>query len=721
MEPSCLLGLRRQHAFTLVELLVVILILGILLAVAAPSFLGQTQKAQDSEAKQQLSVAYRAAKAASVREQGQGEYVSASFTHAQLAQAIRDSEPGFTTVLGDQGQNKDPSRIVVDNAGSQQTTSTRLLIHNQSKSGQYCTLDTSTGPPNIYCNETGTPAPSPSAAPVVSDADGGAVTVQEGQPLSGSQGAWSDATSYSYQWQRASTWSDLVDASSVARGSRTATYTPASADVGHQLRVCVTASGPGGQATSCSAAVPASGTVLPAAPVATASPAITGTAQVGQPLSASSGTWSNSPSGYSYSWLRCQDGSDPADDCAAIGSTDATDDNDYTPVSLDAGKHLRVVVTATNAGGTTSSTSAATAVTLPAAPAGGSASVSSPGTAHTGAVLTAATSGWSGNPTAYSYQWAACDASGANCADIAAATAATYIVSQSELGKRLRVVVTAQNAGGSGTATSGLTAAAVEGIVATQGDPGTIYVMAADGTGKTAVTASPVTAARPSWHPSRQRILFQYNPQGNWEIYTIKPDGTDLTRLTNNTFGDHMPSYNPAGTKIAWASYANGADADIWTMNADGSGQALTKTRSGEDYWPSYSPDGAKIAFTAALSSPTEIYVYTIAANDFVRVTTHPTGYFPWYSARPQFSADGSQIAYFTNAYDGGTTDTIERIPAAGGSPTVLVSPGGANPSWSWTRNQLVFARTTGIWRVNSDGSGLTQIVSGSGYDHPSW
>jgi prepilin-type N-terminal cleavage/methylation domain-containing protein len=86
--------LRRTAGFTLIELLVVILIIGILIAVSAPSFLGQTQKAHDSEAKQYLTVAYKAAKASATDRDGQ--FVTTGFDTTALAAAIHDSEPALT-------------------------------------------------------------------------------------------------------------------------------------------------------------------------------------------------------------------------------------------------------------------------------------------------------------------------------------------------------------------------------------------------------------------------------------------------------------------------------------------------------------------------------------------------------------------------------------------------------------------------------------------------
>jgi hypothetical protein len=81
------------------------------------------------------------------------------------------------------------------------------------------------------------------------------------------------------------------------------------------------------------------------------------------------------------------------------------------------------------------------------------------GTPQVGQVLTANNGTWNSDTTpTYSYQWQRCDTAGNNCAAIPGATAQTYTVQAADVDKTLRVVVTATNSSGSGSATSAQTA-----------------------------------------------------------------------------------------------------------------------------------------------------------------------------------------------------------------------------------------------------------------------
>jgi fibronectin type 3 domain-containing protein len=186
-------------------------------------------------------------------------------------------------------------------------------------------------------------------------------------------------------------------------------------------------------------------------PSNTSPPTINGTATDGQTLTAQPGTWSGTPPiSFAYQWRRC----DAAGaNCVNIaGAAAAT----YTLVSADVGSTLRVVVTASN-DLASSATSAATAVVAAVGPAN-TAPPTIAGTAEQGRTLTASPGTWSGTAPTYSYQWRRCDSGGANCTDIAAATAQTYTLTAADVGSTVRVAVTASNSEGSSTAVSAQTA-----------------------------------------------------------------------------------------------------------------------------------------------------------------------------------------------------------------------------------------------------------------------
>jgi hypothetical protein len=131
---------------------------------------------------------------------------------------------------------------------------------------------------------------------------------------------------------------------------------------------------------------------------------------------------------------------------------------------------MRVRVTATNSAGNQTAASNPTAVV---AASGVPVSVRQPsisGTARQGERLTAASGSWNGaQPISLAYQWVRCGSDGgvpdgSNCAVIASARSTSYVVAGDDVGRRLRVRVTASNARGSRTAASNAT-------VAVQGGP----------------------------------------------------------------------------------------------------------------------------------------------------------------------------------------------------------------------------------------------------------
>jgi hypothetical protein len=199
-----------------------------------------------------------------------------------------------------------------------------------------------------------------------------------------------------------------------------------------------------------------------AAPSNTALPAITGTPSVGQTLTTSDGTWSGSPTSFTYQWVRCPASGGAADgsDCAVIGgATNKT----YGPVTGDVGFTLRARVTAINSDGqTTVASNATTAVTA----AGGPPNTAPPtitGTTTVGSTLTVNPGTWTGTSITFAYQWQRCDAAGANCTPITGATSTTYVLANEDATHTLRVAVTATDSTGPNTVTSAQTAAVTTG------------------------------------------------------------------------------------------------------------------------------------------------------------------------------------------------------------------------------------------------------------------
>ena len=98
-----------------------------------------------------------------------------------------------------------------------------------------------------------------------------------------------------------------------------------------------------------------------------------------------------------------------------------------------------------------------------------------------------------------------------------------------------------------------------------------IISMNPDGTGPKLITSDASDAA-PSASPDGSRIAFMSQRDGNWEIYSVNVDGSDLRRLTEDHGQDGLPDWSPDGRSIAFVSSRTGRWS-IWVMNADGTNQ----------------------------------------------------------------------------------------------------------------------------------------------------
>jgi sugar lactone lactonase YvrE len=249
--------------------------------------------------------------------------------------------------------------------------------------------------------------------------------------------------------------------------------------------------------------------IAPALPALAAAPAPTGTTTQGQTLTAVPGTWANAPTAYSYQWERCNTA---GASCANVAGANSSS---YTLTGNDAGATIRALVTATNVTGSSTVASNPTAVIIPQPPASTGAPTIA-GTATNLQTLSASPGSWSNNPTRFSYVWEDCDASGADCTAISGATASTYTLALSDVGATLRVIVTAANSGGTGTATSAASAAISPALVPWANTPVPRLIATPTISGSRAVGAK-LSCSTGTWSNGPTGFEYQWN-RGNAPI-----------------------------------------------------------------------------------------------------------------------------------------------------------------------------------------------------------
>ena len=266
------------------------------------------------------------------------------------------------------------------------------------------------------------------------------LTVTQGNQIQELDASWqapssnggSAVTGYKVQWKEAAdNWDTTADVSQAAVTGTTHTITGLTGGVEYAVRVMATNDEGDSPASTVAKSTPAAENNAP-----TGLPTITGTAQVGEILTASTSNIDDEDGldnvSYSYQWVR-NDGTDDTDIAGETGST-------YTLVEADQGQTIKVKVAFTDdADNDESLTSAATVAVLarPNRAATGAPTIS--GTPQVEQTLTANTSSLSDQDglsnVSYAYQWLAAGTA------ISGATGSTYTLTANEQGDTIQVRV----------------------------------------------------------------------------------------------------------------------------------------------------------------------------------------------------------------------------------------------------------------------------------------
>jgi hypothetical protein len=218
--------------------------------------------------------------------------------------------------------------------------------------------------------------------------------------------------------------------------------------------------------------------------------------------------------------------------------------------------------------------------------------------------------------------------------------------------------------------------------------------------GTLAVLAIVVPGAQAAYPGVNGPLVFQSSRDGDNEIYLLNPDGSGVTKLTDNVAGDLNPVWSPDGAKIAFQSNRDG-DADVWVMNADGTAQTALTDDPGFDGQPTWSPDGTRIAFTSARDGDDEIYSMNGDGSDETQLTVNTaTDEDPaWGPNTPcQPPCGGPDLIAFTTDRDGNEEIYLMGEDGSGPSNYTVSSGADREPSWrvSGGSSEIAFASNRG-------------------------
>jgi len=191
-----------------------------------------------------------------------------------------------------------------------------------------------------------------------------------------------------------------------------------------------------------------------------------------------------------------------------------------------------------------------------------------------------------------------------------------------------------------------------------------------DGSDLKRITTTPGYDAEATIAPNGKRIVFTSMRDGDLDIYTMDPDGRNVKRLTNELGYDGGPFFSYDSGWIVYRAYhpktakeieeyrsllrqnlIHPTTLDLWLMKADGSAKRQITDNAAANFAPYFFPDGKRIIFASNKADP--------KGRDFdlYMVNIDGTGleritYNPTFDGFPMFNGDGSKVVFASNRND---------------------------------------------------------------------
>jgi TolB protein len=225
-----------------------------------------------------------------------------------------------------------------------------------------------------------------------------------------------------------------------------------------------------------------------------------------------------------------------------------------------------------------------------------------------------------------------------------------------------------------------------------------LYIIDVDGQNQTLLSKGKQFCGSPAWSPDDSRIAFVKNDNnvgGTYDIYSIKSDGSDETRLTNQD-DNFSPQYLPDNHAIIFSS-SNNACTGIYKMNVDGGNKQLLTPPNKSFGNPKISPGGNMIAITSNDWKGSQIFVMNADGSNLKQITFmvsseyFDSGFPRDGNSNPVWSPTGDKLVYVS--YENGSPDIFTIHSNGTGNKRLTDTPlRDENPNWTKDGNYILFS-----------------------------